>query len=189
MKLAAPGRQLCTPNSSAIINQPIQERATFVFPILTFSVNNHSPFNAKDDPLEMSLHDSVISGFCGTKSACMLADIRRFAKSGVLGMFQRRFLYQTMLLRYGHWMWVDKSRITTFPPIISAKSNAASRKYSCTSNVCSFYTHIAVEARVPRQTARCAHHNHSTLSGNTSSAEGSCISTMRAGGAALIYWI
>lgn len=92
------------PNFSTIINQPIQVGATFVFPILTFCMNNHAPFNAKDDPLEMSLHNSVISGFCGTKSACVLADIKRFAKSGVLGMFQRRFLYQTMLLRCRHRM-------------------------------------------------------------------------------------
>lgn len=69
-------------------------------------MENHSPFNAKDDPQEMSLHDSVISGLFGTRSVCVLADISRFAKSGVLGIFQRRFLYQAVLLWCGHRMWV-----------------------------------------------------------------------------------
>jgi len=67
-------------------------------------MNNHSSSNTKDDPLEMSLHDSVISGFCGTKSACVMAGVRRFAKSEVLGMVQRRFLYQTVVLLHRHQM-------------------------------------------------------------------------------------
>jgi len=57
------------PNTS-FINQPIQV-ATFGFPILTFYLNNHSSF--KDDPLERSLHGSVISSSSATKK-CVCAD-------------------------------------------------------------------------------------------------------------------
>lgn len=86
MKLAGPGRQLCT-SQLLCYHKSTPSRGCHI--CFSHSHILYEHLYAKDDPLEMSLHDSVISGFCGTRSACVLADIRRFAKSGVLGMFQK----------------------------------------------------------------------------------------------------
>lgn len=91
------------PNSS-FINQPIQEGATFVFPILTFCLSDHSSF--KDDPLERSLHDSVISSSCATKKHMCADRHQEICKTWGSGNVYRSFLYQTMLLLCGHPMQV-----------------------------------------------------------------------------------
>lgn len=126
----------------------------------------------------MSLHDSVISGFFGTRSVCVLADISRFAKSGVLGMFQRRFLYQAMLLRCGHGMGARTAGSPHFHQLRLCREQSSEQEIELYFKCTLLYTHIAVEAPVPRQTARCTHDNQPTLSGYTSSAEGSCIVSM-----------
>lgn len=136
----------------------------------------------------MAPHDSVISSSWGTKSACVLADTRSFAKSGVLGMFQRRFLYQTMLLLCGCLVWV----ITVGSPQLCC-SPSPQRATQRVGNGAVLQIHAPLvpillwmcrlkcpDREVSSQPPWPAIFNTEflTLSGYTKSAEGSCVSSM-----------
>lgn len=63
MKLAAPRRQLCT-SQLLFYHKSTRSRGCHI--CFSHSHILYEHLYAKDDPLVMSLHDSVISGFCGT---------------------------------------------------------------------------------------------------------------------------
>lgn len=139
MKLAAPRRQLCT-SQLLFYHKSTHSRGCHI--CFSHSHILYEHLYAKDDPLEMSLHDSVISGFCGTGLEVHVC----WQTSGGLQNQEFWELQKEVSLpnsKENLLLWCRhpaRAAIPHFHPSLFAESNPVSRRLSST-HICILCTH------------------------------------------------
>lgn len=135
MKLAGPGRQLCTPQLLCCHKSAPSRGCHICF---SHSHILYERLYAKDDPLEVSarFRDFWLL-WDGTGSMCV-GRHQEVCKIWSSGSF-RRLLHQTVLLWCRHPRWAATAH---FHHSLFAESNAVRRSWSCLLHVCSLCTHL-----------------------------------------------
>lgn len=168
MKLAAPRRQLCT-SQLLFYHKSTHSRGCHI--CFSHSHILYEHLYAKDDPLEMSLHDSVISGFCGTGLEVHVC----WQTSGGLQSQEFWELQKEAPLPNSATVVQASSMSsnTTFAPFPVCREQPSEQEIELYS---SFLPLCPLRRLQCPDRATCAHHKHSTHSGNADSAQKSGIS-------------
>lgn len=168
MKLAAPKRQLCT-SQLLCYHKSTHSRGCHICFSHSHILYEHS--HAKDDPLEMSLHDSVISGFCGTGLEVHVC----WQTSGSLQNqefweFQKKAPLPNSATVVQAF---NMSRNTAFSPFPVCREQSREQRLSCAPPLLPLYPRRRLQ-RPDR--AMGTHHKHSVHSRNADCAQKSGIS-------------
>lgn len=167
MKLAGPGRQLCTPQLLCCHKSAPSRGCHICF---SHSHVLYERLYAKDDPLEVSLHDSEISGFCGTGLGVHVC----WQTPGGLQNLEFWEFQETPSPNSAAVVQASKvSSNSTFPPFPLCREQCSEEELELFAP-CLLPLYPLRRLQCPDR-ATCTHHKHSTHSWNAGSAPSSGI--------------